>query len=91
MSDIIPPDAAIAEINARIGLLNAEIGRHVQAAQVATAIRDELADLAAMLGRKARIRKPRAVTEVASDAADDALRPTVFAAPCVGDVPGEAA
>jgi hypothetical protein len=84
MSDIItdPNAAALATINARIAELNSEIAQHERLAGQAAAIRDAFADLAADLGRKPRVRKPRAVTETpraANDEAEEAPRPTVFA------------
>lgn len=90
MSDSTQPDAALAAINARIGELNLEIEQHQRLAETARVVRDELSDIVATISRKPRIRKPRAVTEAVSEA-DETPRPTVFATPCLGDVPQEAA
>jgi hypothetical protein len=61
MSDTAPTDPIFATINVRIHALNVEIDQHTQALRVATAIRDELADLSETLSRKPRApRKPRA-------------------------------
>lgn len=90
MSDSIPPDAALVAINARIGELNLEIEQHQRLAETARVVRDELADIVATISRKPRIRKPRAVTEAVPEA-DETPRQTVFATPCLGDVPQEAA
>jgi hypothetical protein len=67
MSDIISPnDAAIEALRERERQLDAEIQAHTRRAEVATERREEVRDLIAMLSRKPRARRPRAVE--ASDA-----------------------
>lgn len=96
MSDSTQPDAALAAINARIGELNLEIEQHLRLAETARVVRDELSDIVATISRKPRIRKPRPTpmpggeTRMLYETAEESARPTVFA-PCVGDVPQEAA
>lgn len=95
MSDTAPiPDAAIAALQARVAELNIEIERHNQALLTTAAIRNELHDMIKVLSRKPReSRKPRPATETraANDEADEAPRPTVFAAPCASGDTAEAA
>lgn len=87
MSDMIstPFDAAIDLLRERERQLDTE-------AQSLIIRRDEVREMIAVLtSRKPRApRKPRAVTEAAPEA-EEAPRQTVFATPCLGDVPQEAA
>jgi hypothetical protein len=91
MSDSPPiPDAAIEAIRARIAELNLEIEQHQRLAETARVVRDELSDIVATISRKPRSRKPRVVID-AAEATEETPRQTVFATPCLGDVPQEAA
>jgi hypothetical protein len=68
----------------RASQLAAEMQGHARKLEVATERHEELLDMIALLTRKPRARKPRAVAEApANDAAEEAAveaRPSVFAA-----------
>jgi hypothetical protein len=73
-----PHDAAILVLRERERELDSEIQGHTRALELAAARREELLDLIAMLSRKPRARKVRAVAEAQPEPANDR---SVFGAP----------
>ena len=83
MSDTIPTqhESAVALMRDRASQLAAEMQGHARKLEVATERHEELLDMIALLTRKPRTRKPRAVTEAPANDAAEESRPSVFAAP----------
>ena len=79
MSDTTPHDAAILVLRERERDLDGEIQGHQRALEIATARREELLDLIALLSRKPRVRKARAAAEPQPEPANDPV--SVFGAP----------
>jgi hypothetical protein len=86
MSDIIPNDPATQALRDRINQLELEMATHTRRAEIATACRDELAEMLAIVTRKPRAaRKARAGTEPACgdpNIVDIVVPPSMFPLPC---------
>lgn len=83
MSDMIPTqhESAVAVLREMEGEVATRIQSLSDELRLANAQQDTLLNAIAKLTRKPRVRKPPAVTETPANDAEDAPRPTVFAAP----------
>jgi hypothetical protein len=92
MSDISSPqDPAIEALRERERQLDADVQQHIRNAEVATACRNEVRELIALLTRKARVRKPRVVGETANGTPVPARDPLAIGGPAFVFAPPEGA